>query len=73
MHIHVIILEEFKPSSLEKISIFLVEHILKALMVGELVFINTIIVVSPNFKCKHHCYKLEVMGRLVLFMHLKLS
>ena len=72
MHTHIIILKELKPSPLEKIQLFLGEHILKALMIGEHVYMNTIQVVSPYLECKQHCFKLEVMSWIVLLMHLKL-
>ena len=72
-HIHIIVLEEFKPSHLAKIQLFLGEHILEALMVCEHIYANTIQVMSPNLKCKHHCCKLEVMSQIILLMYLKLS
>ena len=73
MHTHIIIFKELKPSPLAKIQLFLGEHILKALMIGEHIYMNTIQVVSPYLECKHHCCKLEVMSWIVLLMHLKLS
>ena len=73
MHTNIIILKELKPSPLAKIQLFLGEHILKALMIGERIYMNTIQVVSPYLECKHHCCKLEVMSGMVLFMYLKLS
>ena len=73
MHTHIIILKELKPSSLEKIQVFLGEHILKASMIGEHIYMNTIQVVSPYLECKHHYCNLEVMSWIVLLMHIKLS
>ena len=73
IHTHIIILKELKPSPLVKIQLFLGEHILKALMIGEQIYMNTILVVSPYLECKLHCCKLEVMSWIVLLMHLKLS
>ena len=73
MHAHIIIFEELKPPSLAKIQLFLGEYILEALMVCEHIYMNTIQVVSPNLECKHHCYKLEVMSRIILLKYLKLS
>ena len=73
MHAHIIILKKLKPSPLAKIQLFLGEHILKALMIGEHIYMNTIQVVSPYLECKHHCCNLEVMSWIVLLMHLKLS
>ena len=73
MHTLIIILKELKPSPLEKIQLFLGEHKLKALMIGEHIYMNTIQVVSPYVECKHHFYKVEVMSWIVLLMHLKLS
>ena len=61
-----------KPSSLAKSQIFLGEHILKALMVNEYIYMNTIQVVSSNLKCKCHCCKIEVISQIVLLMHLNL-
>ena len=72
MHTHIIIFKELKPSPLVKIQLFLGEHILKALMIGEQIYMNTILVVSPYLECKLHCCKLEVMSWIVLLMHLKL-
>ena len=73
MHTHIIILKELKPSPLAKIQLLLGEHILKALMVSEYIYVNTIQVVSPDLECKHHCCKLEFMSWIVLLMNLKLS
>ena len=73
MHTHIIILKELKPSPLAKIQLLLGEHILKALMVSEYIYVNTIQVVSPDLACKHYYCKLEVMSWIVLLMHLKLS
>ena len=70
---HIIFLKELKPSPLVKIQLFLGVHILKALMVSEHIYVNTIQLVSPDLELKHHCYKLEVMSWIVLLMHLKLS
>ena len=61
MNTHIIILKELKPSPLAKIQLFLGEHILKAFMIGEHIYMNTIQVVSPYLECKHHWYKLKVM------------
>ena len=73
MHTHIIILKELKPSPMEKIKLFLGEHILKALMIGEQIYMNTILVVSPYLECKLHCCKLEVMSWIVHLIYLKLS
>ena len=73
MHTHIIIIKELEPSPLVKIQLFLGEHILKALMVIEHMYVNTIHVVSPDLECKHQCCKLEVMSLIVLLMNLKLS
>ena len=73
MHTHILILKELKSSPLAKIQLFLGEHILKALMIGEHIYMNTIQVVSPYLECKHHYCKLEVMSWIVLLMSLKLS
>ena len=73
MHTHIIILKELKSSPLAKIQLFLGEHILKALMISEHIYVNTIQVVSPDLECKHHYCKLEVISLIVLLMNLKLS
>ena len=73
MHTHIISLKELNPSPLEKVQLFLDDHILKALMIGEHIFMNTIQVVSPDLECKHHCCKIEVMSWIVFLMNLKLS
>ena len=73
MHTHIIILKELKPSPLAKIQLFLGEHIPKALMIGEHIYMNTIQVVSRYLEWKLYCYKLEVMSWIVLLMHLKLA
>ena len=73
MHTHIIILKELKPSPLAEIQLFLGEHILKALMIGEHIYIDTIQIVSPYLECKHHCFKLKVMSWIVLLMHLMFS
>ena len=73
MHTNIIILKELKLSPLAKIQLFVGEHIMKALMIGEHIYMNTIKVMSPYLECKHHCCKLEVMNWIVLLMHLKLS
>ena len=73
MHTHIIILKELKPYPLAKIQLLLGEHILKALMVSEYIYVNTIKVVSPDLECTRHCYKLEVMSLTVLIKNLKLS
>ena len=70
---HIIILKELKSSPLAKIQFFLGELILKALMIGEHIYMNNIQAVSPYLECKHHCCKLEVMSWIVLLMHLKFS
>ena len=68
MHTHIIILKELKSSPLEKIQLFLGEHILKDLMISEHIYMNTIQVVSPDLECNHHCCKLEVMSWIVLLI-----
>ena len=73
MQTHIIIFKELKTCPLAKIQLFLFEHILKALMVSEYIYVNTIQVVSPKLECKHHFWKLEVMSCIVLLMNLKLS
>ena len=73
MHTHIIILKELKTSPLAKVQLFLGEYILKALMISEHIYVNTIQVVSPDLECKHHYCKLEVMSWIVLLMNLKLS
>ena len=73
MHTHVIILKEFKSSPWAKIQLFLGEHKLKALMVSEHIYVNTIQVVSPDLECNHHCCKIEVMSWIVFLIPLKLS
>ena len=73
MHTHIIILKKLKSSPLTKIQLFLGEHILKALMISEHIYLNTIQVVSPDLECKHHYCKLEVMSWIVLLMDLILS
>ena len=73
MHTHIIILKELKPSPLAKIQIILGEHILKALMICEHIYIETIQVVSPYLVYKQHGCKLKVMCWIVILMHLKLS
>ena len=73
MHTHIIILREFKPHPQVKIEFFLGEYILKALMVSEHIYVNTIQVVSPDLEYKHHCCKLEVISWIVFLMNHKLS
>ena len=73
MHTLIIILNELKPSPLVKIQLFLGEHILKALIIGEHIYMNNIQLVSPYLEFKHHCCKLEIMSWIVLLKHLKLS
>ena len=68
IHTHIIILKELKPSLLAKIQLFLGEHILKALMISEHIYMNTIQIVSPDLEFKHHCCKLEVMSWIVLLI-----
>ena len=72
MYTHIIIFMELKPSPLAKIQLFLGEHILKALMIGEHIYMNTIQVLFPYLECKHHCCTLEVMSWIVPLMYLKL-
>ena len=72
-HTHIIILKELKSSPLANIQLFLGEHILKALMVSEHIYVNTIQVEFPDLECKHLCCKLEVVSGIVLLMNLKLS
>ena len=73
MHTHIVILNKIKPSSLTEIQVFLGEYILKAIMVSEPIYMNTIQVVSRNLECKQHYDKLEFMSWIVLLMNLKLS
>ena len=73
MHTHIIILKELKPSPLVKIQFILGEHILKALIISEIIYMNTIQIVSPYLECKYYYLKLEVMSWIVLPMNLKLS
>ena len=73
MHTHIISLKELNPSPLAKVQLFLDDHILKALMTGEHIFMNTIQVVSPDLMSKHHCCNLEVMSWIVFLMNVKLS
>ena len=47
MNTHIIILKELKTSPLAEIQLFLGEHKLKALMIGEHNYIDTIKVVCP--------------------------
>ena len=72
MHTHIVILNKIKPSSLTEIQVFLGEYILKAIMVSEPIYMNTIQVVSADLEWKYHCCKLEVMSWIVLLVHLKL-
>ena len=65
MHTHIIILKELKPYPVTKIQLFLGEHIVKALMISEHIYMNTLEVMSPDFECKQHCCKLEVMRLIV--------
>ena len=71
MHTHIIILKKLKPSPLEKIQLFLDEHILETLMVSKHIYMKTMQVVSPYLECKHHYFKLEVMSWIVLHIHLR--
>ena len=71
IHTNIIILKELKTSPLEKIKLFLGEHILKVLMVRECIYLNTIQVVSLDIECKHNCCKLKVMSWIVYLMNLK--
>ena len=48
MHTNIIILKKLKPSPLGKIQLLLGEHILKALMVSEHIYVKNIKVVSPD-------------------------
>ena len=73
IHTHIIILKEIKTSPLEKIQLLLSEHIMKAYMVSKYIYMNNKQVVSLALKCKHHCFKLEVMSWINFLMHLKLS
>ena len=73
MHTHIIIHKQLKTSPLAKIQPFLAEHMMKALMVSEHIYVNTIQVLSPDLECKHHCCKLKIMSWIVLLIHLKLS
>ena len=73
MHTNIIILKELKSSPLAKIQLLPGEHILKAIIVSEHIYVNTIQVVSPYLECKHHFFKIEVMSWIVLLMHLKIS
>ena len=70
MQTYIIVFKELKSSPLEKIELFLGEHILKALMISEHIYMNTIQLVSPDLKCKHHSLMVEVMSWIVLLMHL---
>ena len=70
MNTHIIILKELKSSPLAKIKLFLGEHILKAIMIAEHIYINTIEVVSLYLECKHHYLMFNVMSWVFLHLHL---
>ena len=55
MYTHIIFLKELKTSPMAKIQLFHGEHILKSLIIGEHIYMNTIQVVSLYIECKHHC------------------
>ena len=69
MHTHIIVVKELKPYPLTKIQLFLGEQVLKALMISEYIYVDTIQVVCLDLEYKHQCCKLESMSWIVFLMN----
>ncbi|KAJ0498826.1 hypothetical protein HanLR1_Chr13g0497411 [Helianthus annuus] len=73
MDVTVVILNEFKPSSLPHIEIFLFEKIFEAFMIREDSTFHPIKVVPPHFQGEYNRRQFKIMSRVIAFMLLELS
>ena len=67
-----VIIQQFYPSSLSHVEIFLVEDVLQTLIVCEDCAFGSILVVSPYFQGKHHCSQFEIVCVVIDLMVLEL-
>lgn len=64
----VIITEQLYPPPLPKIEVWLIEDVLKALMISEDLTLFPIKIVPPDFQGKDDRCQLEIVSRIVLLM-----
>ena len=56
-----------------EIKLFLTEYIMKALVINEHIYINTVKIVKPYFQSEHYNNQLKIMGWVILLVNLKIS
>src|ERR1043165_6194413 len=69
----IIVIQKFNPTALSYVQMLLVENMLKTLVIGVDGAFGTVQVMSPNFQRENHCTQLQVMGGVVLLVHLELT
>jgi hypothetical protein len=68
MNLQIIILDQFKPSSLAHVQIHLGEYILQVVVVGEDMDHIPKTIMLPRLQSMDNGNELKIMGRIVLFM-----
>ena len=63
-----IIVSQFDPSSFPHVKFYLVEEVLKALLVGKYHILSVIKVMSPNIQSEDYDSKLKIVGSVVDFV-----
>ena len=71
MDLEVIILDQFKPSSLTEVEVWLREDVLQTLLISEDVAFVPNQIVPPYFQGVHYGCQLQVVGGVVLLMRLE--
>jgi hypothetical protein len=71
MNLKVIIFDQFQPSSLTEIEIWLSEDIPQTLMIGENVTFVPNQVMPPYLQSMHYGCQFQIMGGIILLMRLK--
>ena len=73
VNLQVVVLDQFKPSTLPHVQIFLSEEVLQVLVVGVDITLVPNQVVSPNLQGMHNGFLLKIMGRVTLFVLFQLA
>src|SRR4030066_433225 len=68
----VIIFQQFKPSSLPHIQLFLIKQILQTLMITKHLKSRSIQIMPPDFQHKYYSSQLKIMSRIIPFMNFQL-
>src|SRR6185312_10730169 len=73
MNFQIIIFDQFQPSSLSQVKVWLGEDILQTFMVGKDFTLISNQIMPPNLKCVHYGCEFQIMGRVVLLMSPELT